>query len=188
MKGLFKDLLKDVWNVPNVLTMLRIALIPVYIVVHSLGHDMAALVIFLCASFTDLLDGYLARRNNQITNFGKLMDPLADKIMIICVLVTQTLRGLIPWPVLCIVSIKELAMIFGGAYMLDKGFVVYSNVLGKLAQFTFVSALVLTFFQESIATWPLPLDQVLLWVATGLTLAALVCYSIAGLKKIKAAK
>ncbi|MGN0764705.1 MAG: CDP-alcohol phosphatidyltransferase family protein, partial [Aristaeellaceae bacterium] len=68
---------ENIWNVPNVLTMLRLALIPVFVAVFAAGHDKLALLTFVIASLTDLLDGYLARKNHQITAFGKLMDPLA---------------------------------------------------------------------------------------------------------------
>ena len=76
----------DIWNVPNVLTMLRLALIPVFLIFYCTGHEKWALVTFLVASFTDFLDGYIARKNNQITAFGKLMDPLADKVMVLTAL------------------------------------------------------------------------------------------------------
>lgn len=185
MKGLTKDFFKDVWNVPNVLTMLRLVLVPVYIAVYASGYRMTALILFLAASFTDLLDGYLARKNHQITNFGKLMDPLADKVMVLCVMLSQAVSGLVPWPVMGIVAVKELLMIAGGAVMLDKGIVVYSNALGKIAQFTFVAALVLTFFHDAFASWPVALDQALLWAATALTLAALIHYAVRAVKKLK---
>ena len=83
MKEKLKNLCTDIWNVPNVLTMIRIALIPVFVVLYVNGQQKAALAVFLAASFTDYLDGYLARKLNQITAFGKLMDPLADKIMVL---------------------------------------------------------------------------------------------------------
>lgn len=74
-------------NTPNVLTLLRVIMVPFFMWALISGFYWAAIVIFALASFTDQLDGYLARKNNQITTFGKLMDPLADKILTISALV-----------------------------------------------------------------------------------------------------
>ena len=100
------------------------------------------------ASITDYLDGYLARKNNQITAFGKLMDPLADKLMVCTALLGQGLSGVFPWPAILIVMTKEVVMIIGGIYMLQNGIVVYSNILGKAAQFSFIAALILSFWHK----------------------------------------
>ncbi|MBQ8537484.1 MAG: CDP-diacylglycerol--glycerol-3-phosphate 3-phosphatidyltransferase [Clostridia bacterium] len=186
--GMFHDFFKDVWNVPNALTMVRLLLIPVYLVVHSQGHRLAALIIFLAASFTDLLDGYLARKNNQVTNFGKLMDPLADKVMVICVMMTQTLTGCVPWAVMITVIMKELLMVIGGAFMLKAGIVVYADVWGKVAQFSFVVGLVLSFFHDNFAALGAAVDQWILWLSLMLTLFALFHYAQNALKQLKAKK
>lgn len=68
-------------NLPNKLTLLRIVLVPVYLVLLSMGLDGAALVVFAAASLTDMLDGKIARKHNLVTNFGKFMDPIADKLL-----------------------------------------------------------------------------------------------------------
>ena len=68
-------------NLPNKLTLGRIFAIPVFIVVLLMGHNVAACIIFIAAAFTDMLDGKIARKYNLVTNFGKLMDPLADKLL-----------------------------------------------------------------------------------------------------------
>lgn len=123
--------LKDIWNLPNILTMLRLVLIPVFAGLFLAGYEKWALAVFIIASITDYLDGYLARKNNQITAFGKLMDPLADKLMVCTALLGQGLSGVFPWPAILIVMTKEVVMIIGGIYMLQNGIVVYSNILGK---------------------------------------------------------
>ena len=163
---------ENIWNVPNVLTMLRLALIPVFVAVFAAGHDKLALLTFVIASLTDLLDGYLARKNHQITAFGKLMDPLADKLMVVTALICQGVKGVFPWQAITIVMLKELVMIVGGVYMLHHDIVVYSNIRGKLAQFSFIL--------------PVPLDRVILWVAVILALVALVDYTVDSYKKLRA--
>ena len=146
MRKLFEKYFTDIWNVPNVLTMLRLALIPVFVALFATGHDKLALLTFLVASFTDFLDGYLARKHKQITAFGKLMDPLADKVMVCTALLCQGIQGVFPWTAIAIVMGKELLMVLGGVFMLRNDVVVYSNMLGKLAQCSFILALTLSFF------------------------------------------
>ena len=100
MKDKVRKLFSHVWTIPNVLTMIRLLLVPVFVVVYfrtSAEPKYAALAIFAAASLTDMLDGYLARKLNQITDFGKLFDPLADKLMVLTALVCQGIAGVIPW-------------------------------------------------------------------------------------------
>ena len=177
--------LSDIWNLPNVLTMLRMALIPIFVVFYATGREKTSLLIFLLASFTDWLDGHLARKHQQITAFGKLMDPLADKLMVCTALICQGVRGIFPWPAILIVMTKELVMIVGGTYMLNRGIVVYSNYLGKAAQFSFIIALILSFWHHDFVRMSLPLDRVFLWIAVAIALVALVEYTISSLRKLR---
>jgi len=188
VKKLFEKYFSDVWNVPNVLTMLRILLIPVFVALYATGHDKLALITFILASLTDLLDGYIARKYNLITNFGKLMDPLADKLMVCTALICQGVSGIIPWWAIIIVMLKELLMVIGGMIMLKNGVVVYSNMLGKVAMCAFVAALVLSFFHAEFAALGVQVDTIILIIAVILTLLALADYTVAAVKKLKAQK
>ncbi len=134
MKEKIRKLFSNVWTIPNVLTIIRMILIPVFVVLFFKGHKMAALAVFCAASLTDMLDGYLARKLNQITDFGKLFDPLADKLMVLTAMVLQTFWGPLPLVAVIIVAAKELVMVLGGVFMLSKNVVVYSNYVGKSAQ------------------------------------------------------
>lgn len=180
--------LRDIWNVPNVLTMLRLALIPVFAGLFLSGYEKGALLVFCLASITDYLDGYLARRNNQITAFGKLVDPLADKLMVCTALLGQGLAGVFPWPAIVIVMTKEIVMIVGGIYMLGHGIVVYSNYWGKSAQFSFIAALILSFWHKEFTAAALPIDRLVLTIAVVLALIALVDYTIAAIKTLRQQK
>jgi CDP-diacylglycerol--glycerol-3-phosphate 3-phosphatidyltransferase len=91
-----KDKWKGVANVPNALTVLRLLLIPIVWRFLYEGRMMNALIVFCIAGFTDILDGYLARKNNQITWFGKLLDPLADKLMTLVLALGFYERGIVP--------------------------------------------------------------------------------------------
>ena len=193
MKDRFRKLFTNVWNIPNVLTMLRIILIPVFVAVFfSTPHDrdkIAALV-FAAASITDMFDGMLARKLNQITDFGKLFDPLADKVMVVTAMVCQALIGVFPWIAIIIVGVKELIMMLGGIFMLSKNVVVYSNYVGKTAQVFFIASLLLSFFHPSLAAgnvclFGMTIDCVLLWITVALSLTALVVYAAGSLKTLK---
>ena len=186
MRKLFEKYFTDIWNVPNVLTMLRLALIPVFVALFAAGHDKLALLTFLAASFTDFLDGYLARKHNQITAFGKLMDPLADKVMVCTALLCQGISGVFPWAAIAIVMGKELLMVLGGVFMLRNDVVVYSNMLGKLAQCCFILALTLSFFHAEFLAWGFPLDRIILWISVGMTICALIDYAVGAVKALRA--
>lgn len=197
MKERFRKLFTNVWNIPNALTMLRLVLIPVFVVVFfNTPRDqdkIAALVIFAVASITDMFDGMLARKLNQITDFGKLFDPLADKLMVVTSMVCQAIIGVFPWAAIAIVAAKELIMFFGGMFMLSKGVVVYSNYWGKTAQVFFIVSLLLSFFHPSlvkgnVCLFGITIDILLLWVTVALALAALIVYATGAIKTLKAQK
>lgn len=190
-----KRLFTDMWNVPNALTILRMILIPVFVVLFFSGAtpeetDICrkwALAVFVAASITDCLDGLIARKYNLITDFGKLFDPLADKLMICTALICQGIAGVFPWIAIIIVMAKELLMVLGGVFMLKRNIVVYSNMWGKSAQVCFIAALVLSFFHNELAAANLPLDQIVLWLTVALALAAMAVYAIQAIQKLKPA-
>ena len=181
---------KRIWTVPNVLTMLRMALIPVYWWLMSEGKMIPALCTYVAASLTDLADGYIARKYHQITDFGKLMDPLADKLMVLSVMLSMIIPmggrpAILPlWPFIVVLA-KELLMVVGGLFMLKKGIVVYSKVIGKAAQFVMVCSLICAFFYEYFDSIGLPVYLWLLYLAVALTVGALVYYGADALKKLR---
>lgn len=175
---------KSIWNVPNALTMLRMVMIAIYLWLFFSNRLYPALAVFVLACLTDVLDGYIARKYHLVTSFGKLMDPLADKLMICAVLVTLALRGWVPWWLIVVVAAKELLMVLGGVFMLRRGIVVYAGTIGKAATAAFMLAIVLTFFHETTA----PLDFAAQLVAMGLTLAAMLWYAKGAWQQLRAGK
>ena len=173
---------QNIWNAPNILTMLRLLLIPIYWVLMMVrDNETAALIVFVTASITDLLDGYIARHFNQVTDWGKLFDPLADKLMVVSVMMTLVLKGAVPLIILIIIGIKEIIMVAGAACMLRRKIVVYSKPVGKTAQFTMVAGMILAFFRHNFSA---PFHVYVLWLATALTLSAMVYYSLACIKAL----
>lgn len=108
------------WNIPNALSMVRIALIPVFVTLYLLHLDPWAFGVLLVSGLTDAVDGFVARRFDMITDCGKLLDPLSDKLTQVAVVVCLTTRynELLPLTVLCFV--KELAQAIGGILLLRK--------------------------------------------------------------------
>ena len=129
-------------NIPNILTVIRLILIPIFIYYYSIGQPIIALGIYLVAGVTDVLDGYIARRFNMSTKLGTVLDPLADKLMLIAALGCLTYSQLIPQWVLYVVLLKELALIIGAAIMYFGHInrVIPSNVFGKVATLVFYIA------------------------------------------------
>ena len=135
-----KEILKKNLNVPNVLSLIRLLLVPVYLILFVRGQKTAALVVFAAACFTDLLDGRIARKYNLITDLGKLLDPVADKVMILTAMFSMTIGNdaipaVIPWAAVLVVLAKELLMIAGGALLLKHGIVVYSSMVAWIPMF-----------------------------------------------------
>ena len=121
-------------NVPNVLTVLRILLVPVLVVAlldETPNGDLFAAVVFVVASLTDLLDGYLARTRNAVTTFGKLMDPIADKLLIVAALVALvSLHRLAAWVAMVIIA-RELSVTALRMAATQQGVVISASLFGK---------------------------------------------------------
>ena len=133
-------------QIPNILTIFRFILIP--FIVLNLVYDsyIAAFIIFTISGLTDILDGFIARKFNFITNFGKLIDPLADKCTQIITLGTLAIKDIIPMWIIIIVVLKEFIMVAGASFLYGKELVVSSRWYGKLATVLFYIAIVLSLF------------------------------------------
>ena len=129
-------------QIPNILTIFRFILIP--FIVLNLVYDsyIAAFIIFTISGLTDILDGFIARKFNFITNFGKLIDPLADKCTQIITLGTLAIKDIIPMWIIIIVVLKEFIMVAGASFLYGKELVVSSRWYGKLATVLFYIAIV----------------------------------------------
>ena len=174
--------------VPNLLTVFRLLLVPVFYMAYwrpgwVLPNRFFACTVFATAVVTDYLDGVIARKYDASSNFGKLMDPVADKLMTITALYCFYVDGTIDWLFLTIVVSKELAMVVGGYVMLTYRIVVYSKMCGKVAAVLFYLAIVMTFF-PSLTPW----NQVVLYAAMALMLYSLVFYFKDGLSQMRKRK
>jgi len=138
-----KNILK---HIPNTLTMIRFFLIPILVILLLQGNFIGSFFILLASGITDILDGSIARHFNLVTDFGKLMDPLADKATQMAILVTLCIQQIVPIWILLIVLIKEITMISGASFLYGKELVVSSKWYGKLATVLFYVAIVFSLF------------------------------------------
>ncbi|MGI6726315.1 MAG: CDP-alcohol phosphatidyltransferase family protein [Christensenellales bacterium] len=164
-------------NLPNALTMLRLLLIPVFVYLMAENRMMPALAVFVIASLTDIADGWIARRYNLITDFGKLFDPLADKLMVLSVMVMLAIKGIAPWAAICILLAKEALMLLGGLLLYKRNIVVYAMPIGKAAQLVTIVSLIACFFHDRFVPPLPPIHLYLLWTGVTLALISLVYYA-----------
>ena len=137
--------------IPNLLTISRFFLIPVIVLYLLQGNYILAFIFLTISGLTDVLDGIIARKFNYISNFGKLIDPLADKATQIAVLIVLAIRSIIPFWILIVVVLKEFAMISGASFLYGKEFVVSSRWYGKLATVLFYVAIVASLLLRQFA-------------------------------------
>ena len=165
-------------NIPNALTVVRILLLPVVVWRFMIGDATGALIAYLAAMLTDALDGIIARKFNQITALGKLLDPLADKLSLVTLLGLFVSDGQIPLWVLAIILVKEVTMVIGGGVALKRGVVVYALPIGKVTTVVFVLSIIARFL-----SWTQIADT-LLWISVALSMVALIWYAVDLMKKL----
>jgi cardiolipin synthase len=131
-----------VFTIPNVLSLIRLALVPVFLVLVLLGLDGLALVTLVVSSVTDYLDGVLARRLNQVTRLGQLLDPAADRLFIFATLIGLAVRGIVPWWFVAIVVGRDVFLLVLGVVLANFGYgPLPVHHLGKIATFCLFYAL-----------------------------------------------
>jgi len=126
----------QIWNVPNVLSMLRLVLVPVFLVLIVLGDYVAALIVLIVASLTDLLDGFIARHFNQVTRLGQLLDPAADRLYIFAALIGLAAQGLVPWWIVVLIVSRDVMLLVLAVVLANHGYgPLPVHQLGKAATF-----------------------------------------------------
>jgi len=158
-------------NLPNQLTILRILLIPAFLLLLFAGYRYSAISVFLLASATDWLDGFVARKLNLITNFGKFMDPLADKLLVAAALIAMVeLSMLSAWIVVVIIS-REFIITGFRLVAADNNIVIAAGMLGKLKTVAQMVMIIYLLFEFGGV-----LADILIWVSVILTIASAVEY------------
>jgi CDP-diacylglycerol--glycerol-3-phosphate 3-phosphatidyltransferase len=158
-------------QLPNALTVARLCLIPIFVVlmVHA-GHQPSwpAGVVFGIAGITDQVDGFLARRWHVESRFGKLADPLADRLMIDAAVILLFAYDRLPWVGLVVIIGRDIVLLAGSGLLAPRGLDVEVNLIGKAATWVLYAAIFFRIVTEPTTQWPL----VLFWIGLGLALVA----------------
>ncbi len=173
-------------NLPNKLTILRVIMIPLVMVFYMVDAipfgKIIALALFVIAAFTDFLDGYIARKYNLVTDFGKFLDPIADKLLVISVLIMIVVDGTVPGPwgviVLTVIISRELIIDAFRLIACTKGIVLAADIIGKA--------------KTMVQCWTMPLCILLSFFngiakfdgTVGLTVFSVVCYVLIGVSAV----
>lgn len=178
-------------NLPNKLTLARALLVPVFMIFAALSHygradfnwilSLLAGIVFAAASFTDFLDGYLARKNHLITDFGKFMDPLADKMLTTAALIYMLIDGVCSPVVLAVVMFREFAVAGVRMVAASNHKVIAANIWGKVK--TVLQMVTVLFYYFAAAFAPPDgifvislITQVLCWLVAAVTLLSGIIY------------
>lgn len=165
-------------QLPNALTIARFALVPVFVVLLARADDgssWGAAVVFAIAGVTDQVDGWLARRLQVESQFGKYADPLADRIMIDVAVVMLFIDDRLPWPALVIIVGRDLLLILGTRLVVPRGYEFSVSFLGKLATWILYAGITFVIAAPPGTGWPL----VVFWIGVGLAVAAAASYALA---------
>jgi len=160
-------------NLPNKLTMLRILMIPVFIIVLMTGHFYISAIIFILASATDALDGHIARKYNLVTNFGKIMDPLADKILVISALICLVELGDVAGWMVIVILAREFTITGLRTVAAAQGIVIAAGWSGKIKTILQMIAVPALLLQN----WPFsyigfPFATIMLWASVVMTVVS----------------
>jgi CDP-diacylglycerol--glycerol-3-phosphate 3-phosphatidyltransferase len=171
-------------QLPNALTILRLLAVPVFVVLlyRTDGEGSYALAgLFAAAALTDQVDGYLARRWRVESEFGKLADPLADRLMIDAAVLLLCLDGRLPWLALAIVLGRDVLLIGGFGLIKDRGYDFSVSTLGKASTWVLYAAIIGVIASDKGTEWPLWL----FWIGVGLAVLAGVFYVVGALRTVE---
>lgn len=161
-------------NIPNILTSLRLILVPIFGILVYSNHYIAAAIVFIIASFTDAADGFIARKFSLITEFGKFFDPLADKLLSLTAVVLLASQGRIIWIIPAVILLKDLLIGIGGLLLYKKKHIVKkSKWYGKVSTLLFFISILLCMFSQT-----LEMGRIILWITVFFSIFAFTMYGI----------
>jgi CDP-diacylglycerol--glycerol-3-phosphate 3-phosphatidyltransferase len=171
-------------QIPNALTVARLVAIPVFVwlvLVSDGGHSWPAAIVFAAAGITDQLDGWLARRWHVESNFGKVADPLADRLMIDAAVILLLWADRLPWAALLILG-RDAVLLAGYKVVVPRGYELNVNFIGKVATWLLYASLALVLATTEGTQWPLWI----FWAGMGCALAAFALYLRGALRVMRA--
>lgn len=167
-------------NIANKITLFRVFLVPIFMIVLYSGYEYStyiAAVIFIFASLTDTLDGYLARSRNLVTNFGKFADPLADKILVASALISLVGMGKIPTWVVVVIIAREFTITGFRVIAASEGVTIAASPLGKFKTITQLVAIILLLLNNfPFEGFNIPMDMIMLYISLFFTVVSGIDY------------
>lgn len=168
-------------NLPNKLTVLRVIMVPffVFFMLTNVGgpaNKWIALILFCVASLTDMLDGKIARKYNLVTNFGKFMDPLADKLLVCSAMIGMIEMGKLPAWIVIVIIAREFIISGFRLVASDNGIVIAASYWGKFKT-VFQMAMIIVLIADFGGVFDI-IAQVLIWIALALTIISLIDYVV----------
>jgi CDP-diacylglycerol--glycerol-3-phosphate 3-phosphatidyltransferase len=173
-------------QLPNALTILRLALIPVFVVLmlgSEDGYSWPAAIVFATAGATDQIDGFLARRWHVESQFGKIADPLADRLMIDAAVILLWLEKRLPLAALAVVLARDLLLVGGYKLVVNRGYDFEVNLLGKAATWLLYAALAFVMVTRKGTDWPLWI----FWAGVALAAISLAGYLLKARREVETA-
>jgi len=170
-------------QLPNALTLARLALIPVYvalILASTGGRSWPAAIVFGAAAITDQIDGFLARRWHVESAFGKIADPLADRLMIDAAVILLLHAGRLPWAAL-LIPLRDVVVLIGTPIVIGRGYSFEVNILGKAGTWLLYAGLAFVMVTHKGTQWPVWL----FWAGLGLALLALGDYALRARRELR---
>ena len=181
-------------NLPNKLTIFRVILIPFFVAFLLVPYlyencfgTYIALAIFCIASFTDLLDGKIARKYNLVTDFGKFMDPLADKLLVCSAMICLIQTGQLPAVIVIIIIAREFIISGFRLIASDNGVIIAANMWGKVKT-VFQMAMIILMLLNLEFTWYKIVTDIVMYIALALTVISLITYIAQNKNVLKAGK
>src|SRR5579872_181329 len=162
-------------QLPNALTLARLAVIPVFValmIAAGDAHSWPAGILFGAAGVTDQIDGFLARRWHVESRFGRIADPLADRLMIDAAVILLVVYGRLPWVALAVIAARDLLLLAGWRVLAPRGIELDVNALGKGATWLLYAAIGFRIVTHDATSWPLWL----FWIGLGAAVAAAMVY------------
>ena len=170
-------------KLPNALTVARFVMVPAFVVLYAHadnGHSWAAGIVFGVAGLTDQVDGWLARRWQVESNFGKYADPLGDRLMIDAAVIMLVIANRLPWPALAIIVARDALLLAGTRFVLPRGYDFSVSFLGKAATWVLYSGIGFLLVTNPSRDWPLWV----FWIGLGMAVAAGVLYIVSAWRAV----
>jgi CDP-diacylglycerol--glycerol-3-phosphate 3-phosphatidyltransferase len=168
-------------NLPNRLTILRVALIPAFVALFMIGTRLTialSALTFVVASLTDWMDGWYARKHDQETDFGRLMDPMADKLLVMAALIALVAAGRAPWLAAMVILAREFVISGIRLVATAQGRVIAADKLGKYKTALQMLAIPMLILSPLLGLWCAQSGELLLWASVALAVASCVQYIV----------